>query len=360
MWRLKLALWGIFAYFAMVSSLHAHFCGNVDQTKYYAWFVDKERPVHYCIQRSEDFPISQKEAKSSIEDAAQIWSTYYVTQGIKTDFQYALNFVYSEICNSNVDLKFYLGMNPPEVQNAPKKPDFYSFSHETTYDEESSFGKGFVWFAPGFSNWTMENVFKAVVLHHIGHMLGTGHVPGTVMLEEGLPSITSEMDEAETAKMSVSINQNRNLLVAKDANGIVKEDEFMFLSGRRAQGKIFAALKINDKKLAKERRITTAHLRLSDDVDTFIIPMTLFLNNRTVANNYPAFAKRVDNGSRSTSSNGYFVLGTLTRNTGEVVPISLSQNLDSDLFGRAISINRIDTLANNSVRSFSSLLPYEY
>lgn len=206
---------GMLFFFLVASSgkLCASLCGD-QANSHYAWFVDRDRQVNYCIQRDDNFSDSNIDARQIIEDAVQTWREYYEHHSdIKDMYRYSTNFVYSEICNSDIDLVFYLGVDSEEVKRAPEyhefsNPDYsVSFQHLSEYDIAKGFGKGFVWFSGRCSNWNREFELRAGILHHLGHILGNDHVPGTIMQESIVPGSGSDTTEEQRAIMSISIDQ---------------------------------------------------------------------------------------------------------------------------------------------------------
>jgi len=171
-----------------------------------AWFVGNHKSISYCVEQGANFPLSKKVTILEIEAAMSTW-TEYVKKTASTDsllhYRYNNNvdkrFLYpttkgkfTKTCDS-ADIVFYLDKLPP--QNLAKKykdklDHAMAASVRTEFDISKGWGKGFIWLRGDKQRWGPYNykydwsapfTFRGAMIHELGHVFGTGHIPNTVM-----------------------------------------------------------------------------------------------------------------------------------------------------------------------------------
>lgn len=170
-----------------------------------AWFVG-DRAIKYCLEAAGDFGATDAELAAEIEFSFVKWRQYLGErqQAVNADPtrgagpQLVFNSRRLAACDGSQDLAFFFA-----VQNelVGKYLPFFdrptAFAQRTSYDTSTMWGSGFIWVAPsryvepdyredgwnGFPDWQVPASRKAVLLHELGHVLGIGHVDGTIMDE---------------------------------------------------------------------------------------------------------------------------------------------------------------------------------
>lgn len=159
-----------------------------------AWFL-RTREIKTCIDVSSQFGFSEAELQATILEAADTWGQYILKKGIYTepyDRDRAIYLDHKRVifrkCDGEEDLKFYFGSSNLEVERSKADhQDPIGFANRSSYDVQAEWGKGFVWVAlpnaisPGYPNWRAKNNLLGMLLHEFGHILGCGHVDGTIM-----------------------------------------------------------------------------------------------------------------------------------------------------------------------------------
>lgn len=156
-----------------------------------AWFVGKDRTVTACFERSSTFGLSDIEVKSSIQSAYKVWADYLKFKTGDVNHSETIDLPTTvqvhDRCSGNEDLVIYFGVKNAQVSGALKQ-----FVHPVAFAKRTStatftWDKGFIWIADSAeahellrTNWTSDLLLGALV-HEIGHVLGCGHVSGTIM-----------------------------------------------------------------------------------------------------------------------------------------------------------------------------------
>lgn len=260
-----------------------------------AWFLG-QAPISYCIEIAPGEGLKPDQAKADFESAIAIWKTYTAERLSRSSPGHELNFNYQyENCQASTRLKIYVGATNADVQRGIslyQKP--YSFALRTAYDEKSGLGQGLLWFAPrgsvfpgsDFPNWSAPYTFHGMLLHEMGHVLGCGHVEGTIMDS----SLVSKLQDASSndprwaagGKMYMTqVDHHQYLLIKRDSNlkmsGQIHPDfsgrepsrVFELLTGRKVQGKIRATV---------TKTGGTLRLSYQDDLGTESFDMSLAAN----------------------------------------------------------------------------------
>lgn len=176
-----------------------------------AWYIGTKE-IQYCIEKTSSFGFTVNELQQNFESAAETWKQYIQDRRIQMDLpqenRLNLNLRYVGKCKGNEDLRLYFGSEPAEVIEAKKKFEKpYAFAIRESYDLPTGMGKGFIWFATpgsvfplagdtGFPNWLKPYTLHGMMLHEVGHVLGVGHLEGTIM-RESMMSWMQLMDSRE-------------------------------------------------------------------------------------------------------------------------------------------------------------------
>jgi hypothetical protein len=135
-------------------------------------------------------------------------------------------------CDGSEEVRFAFGTNDPRVAQHRQK---FDKALGFVVREELNFGtarsKGLVWLAPQKSieadpnqflggsripDWTLDRAIYGYLLHEIGHTLGIGHIPGTIMSLE----VSSWVKMADSHRKNLeTISQERTLILQLYWNG---------------------------------------------------------------------------------------------------------------------------------------------
>ena len=159
-----------------------------------AWFVGP-RTIQYCYEAAPGFGMGKQEIESTIEKAFSTWQDYLKKNQIYTkspiNDRLVLTHKLVSPCNGGVDLKFLFGVtgdSSDQVETSKKQfSNPTAFSRRVHYDRNQRWSQGYIWVAgPGAvsgnnPDWTKPYSLLAIVIHELGHVLGCGHVDGTIM-----------------------------------------------------------------------------------------------------------------------------------------------------------------------------------
>jgi len=180
-----------------------------------AWFLDEEvaRSIKSCIVKNRvNFPLEDAVIIRNIQEAFSIWKEYIDHIDLYDDrigepedsrLRMVTNISVSTECNGLEDLVFYLGEENEEIDKIRiKYNNPMAFTHRYYFDQEKGWSKGFIWITGKYAQnteqvehfyWGVNDNFKAILLHEIGHLLGVSHKRGTIMAEN-LVSFFSPFD----------------------------------------------------------------------------------------------------------------------------------------------------------------------
>lgn len=250
-----------------------------------AWFVGKDKDVHYCIVRSPDFSVNLTTIEKEVSDALAKWALYYnvkyldrTSPNLPDPLVLATGYYKSEKCDESTDLTFYFGTTNAEIEKARakyQKP--IGLAEPTSYDRAKGWGRGFIWIAheksiePWLPNWQTKNALQGVLLHEIGHVYGVGHIAGTIMSDDYTSLLIAHPDSSENRFLAQinhwvevlpvtwsgkGIRYYSNLWPSEAAGGRPDPELFKLLVGRAPEGKITARLKTDETSGKGELRLT--------------------------------------------------------------------------------------------------------
>lgn len=186
------------------------------------WFGDAKREIKTCLDLAPDFGVSAEEAKRTVNQAFAAWERYLEAKRVRAEMQkrgidISMRLAWAGGCTGAEDLKISLGSQDPEMTKAAAE---YSsplgFARRTEFNEETLWGRGFIWIAPpgNFSkeklDWSQQNRLLGILMHEIGHVLGCGHVWGTIMRDNladdilrDMPSFINTFDRIDAGRQLV-------------------------------------------------------------------------------------------------------------------------------------------------------------
>lgn len=163
-----------------------------------AWFLGPQE-IRYCYEIGPGFGVSRESIEATLETAFRQWRAYLVQKRVNDPLLWpererlpensrlVFNSRLVGDCRKDADLVFYLGVDNERVRAQREnhvRP--LSFAAKSPPADRAGPG-GFVWVAPPgshsprFPDWSQEGHLLSIVLHELGHVLGCGHVEGTVM-----------------------------------------------------------------------------------------------------------------------------------------------------------------------------------
>lgn len=263
-----------------------------------AWFLG-DNHVRYCIQIAADFGITQDQARQDIDDAIQTWRDYiakkeiFIGNAVKDGLFPTTSYKFVAKCDDSEDLAFYLGVSNQKTDDQMK---FYenptAFAHRENFDVDKGWGKGWIWISPPgkvypgaqFPDWKRPARLRGMLLHELGHVLGNGHVEGTIM-EESLThwmQFSPEMDERAVAVLT-HIDDIKEMYICEDCpfefqgdfanvyDGTELNQLFNLFVGRLPRGNI----KSSFKRFQNTAGYFEFHLMLEDDLSMSDFPVNL-------------------------------------------------------------------------------------
>lgn len=315
-----------------------------------AWFLGKDE-IKYCMVVSDDFGFDAAQLPNLIDTVAKTWDAYFKRRGGGGGIRGPLPPIDSTVvaldqCNGTEDVKFYFGVEDQQVQNVKRTYENpVAFAHRTEYKataDNNSFqgwGKGFIWVASSESktlktgeiiDWSKPCALHGMLLHEWGHVMGTGHVPGTVMDEN---IFHRGHGPANCARLT-RIDQNRELLRTGQYHykGMLLDynNQFYWLTGKKAAG--IPTLELYSIRNTNGYR---HHFRVKDDVSEHIFPITEFISS---GGDFPAIGQAVFKTSFvfssaptvpesvSLANSSGTIVGTFKSKRGVTTPITVTFN----------------------------------
>ncbi len=311
-----------------------------------AWFLG-EKPIEYCYEKSPGFTLDKAQIESALSEAFADWFSYLRSARIfekaaKNGTPFSASATLLSSCRG-AELKFLFGLSQDTQVSDGKTVGFYrdlyddplAFAARTRYSTESGRGEGFVWFSSDKPLLTLPNALLAVVKHEIGHILGCGHVPGTIMDK----ALAASLNAADGASITRIDQRNRlvfDWLLPFHVSGALGAHDyppspghtFQNLVGRTPQGEPRAEVISNPDK-------SSVVLRVSDKLGTKDVPISIewdptVRRNRSIFDRgYPVFkAFRSGHPAFAQRNVGVVVYGSLRDASGNrhVVAIELNSN----------------------------------
>ncbi len=196
-----------------------------------AWFLG-DAPVHYCIETATDFGASTEMVDNQFQKALSTWKTYVHGRGVDETSQLKLgfNYVRDSKCEASTDLTIFAGVSNDRTRAGLKEfQNPIAIAIRETYDSRAGRGKGFIWLRLPYRttevlgghfvhvlDWTKPDTLEGAFTHELGHLLGCGHLPGTVMSESFATWLEWQESRTQFADFDDYLEERRNKLVAID------------------------------------------------------------------------------------------------------------------------------------------------
>jgi hypothetical protein len=167
-------------------ALAGGFVGNPadrkDGTNGAAWFLGN-RSIRWCSDHAD-------EVAPRLESALGTWRAYLAAKAIdRVAHPFSLTLVRLAACDGSEDLRVDRAADP--------LAETLSFSEQTSFDSHAGWAKGRLWVSPR----AVGDALETQLLHQLGHLLGNGHVTGTVMASEVVQGIESHLSVDETREL---------------------------------------------------------------------------------------------------------------------------------------------------------------
>jgi len=181
--------------------------GDFHQTSQNIWFLGNET-INYCIESSQDYPLSHDELKSLVKESISDWKDFFVKYGLDSKLivgnfkrprlnflkfvdgkNRGLNLNFKNKC-SGEKLKFFFGKENKLITTYKKVATEHPFglAIRKSYNHKSFENLGVIWIS-NFSN--IHEKIKHTLLHELGHIFGMKHNSVFVM-EENLGEFLSK------------------------------------------------------------------------------------------------------------------------------------------------------------------------
>lgn len=197
-----------------------------------AWFLGP-KPIEWCLaydSLEHLYRVSAADTVALIQDSFATWRRYFEVKKLRTAWPAGVPFPefndhYNPQCAANTELVIYVGSENDAIKRARARyVNARGLAELTHYDAQTGRGRGFVW----LEKYTRRAValappqlFQALLVHELGHVLGNSHVGGTLMrqdLAEILDGVIRlPLTQLERMRFHELIDQTRELFFARDA-----------------------------------------------------------------------------------------------------------------------------------------------
>ena len=330
-----------------------------------AWFTGTQ-PVSYCLEVDPGFGVTRSFATRKIEAAAKTWRDYLAVVGETRSNGPTLHLKYESSCTDQTELRILLGVDSVAVQqHRSGLINPFGFAYKQHYDAESGRGRGYIWLrnpvveANGSitPNWRLQGVLETTLLHELGHVLGIGHVDGTVMKarfaehllgpESSFQVYAGKIDW-EKVLVPCELQCTRVFQGRLGENG---HDDKVFrdLFGVQPSGSIRARFSEGDGLVVEDDngRHSVSYRKVADSSRSALLPVFRWVRlARVPGQEQPAYFVR------SRFHFGQVLVAELQTVDGRRLPILVSKNLDfgSNQFG----LLRVQWMASEGLRTIFS------
>ncbi len=308
-----------------------------------AWFLDKDRTIHYCVMKTSNFGFTDQEVDDLIVKSFKTWSNYNVTHTGNT-YSFASKIERQDLCDDSEDLKFYFGVINNQIKaDMPQYVLPRAFAELENYDLLSRWGKGHVWLIqPGTAfyapkQWAPE-ALEATILHEMGHIFGCSHVPGTIMDDELSKYLTWSSQNFKSMNIPYShIDWQRELIAwpnnlmqvvwpYNSADQYMKNWAFQTLLNRDAIGESSEEFVIENASSFEAK----GKLVLTDSKEKVEFPFLMNMQNTItrIGQEFTVFTQDSPTGATSYNSYGSIESATLELPDGKTLPILYKRNMN--------------------------------
>ncbi len=201
-----------------------------------AWFLGK-RPVRYCVAVAKDFGVDATEASKLVEMSFRSWRFYLESKHLNVPGEHAERFAQlappslelrsNEIpqCDGSEDLAFYFGV---ESEETARDSAFFenpvAYAKRRRFDVKKGWSQGYIFIGKSHEltgiqpNWTGHTFeLQTTVMHELGHVLGCGHVEGTVMTKDRSEMLAQRRwtERPEVPNAQFPVDWRRDLLLCE-------------------------------------------------------------------------------------------------------------------------------------------------
>jgi hypothetical protein len=145
-----------------------------------AWFLGADQKIKTCYEIFPGFPADGPSLEATLRSVFASWKNYTMGEEkeFKPEHQISMDVEFVP-CDGTQELAIYLGTDSSNIDTAKNQyVDPIGFAQRSEYDADLKRGRGFVWVK--LDNWSADQL-HGIFMHEIGHVLGCGHIGGTIM-----------------------------------------------------------------------------------------------------------------------------------------------------------------------------------